>query len=206
MKTKQPNSKADCCNQPAEAPPNQTPAATHNCTTGRTGPSNHPGDCPICDDRQPALSHAESAAGPCILVIFGASGDLSRRKLLPALANLRDDGLLADSFAVVGVATRPWPDEKFRSIVDAGPESVGSADSGRWLAQRMHYLSGDFEKPDTYERLAELLSDLDARLHTQGNYLFYLSTAPPSFPRFRIDFTLRDFCMPTPPEVSHGVG
>lgn len=130
-------------------------------------------------------SSAHSPAGPCVVVIFGASGDLAYRKLIPALENLAREGLLSSSFAVVGIATRSWTNEKFRSRVfsDGNANSLEPvSDTVRqWLAERMYYLSGDFQSPDTYQRLRELLTEVDQQHETRGNYLFYLSTAPQFF-------------------------
>jgi len=117
-----------------------------------------------------------------VLVIFGGSSDLAHRKLLPALANLRRDGLLNESFAVVGVATRPWTDEDFRACILDVDSSPDLSDAREWLAERMYYLSGDFQAASTYERLVELLSEVNGRHATGANYLFYLSTAPSFFP------------------------
>lgn len=126
------------------------------------------------------------APSPCIAVIFGASGDLARRKLMPALGNLAHDGLLSESFAVVGVATRPWTNEEFRERALGGgdgilPPAESNNDPQQWLAERMYYLSGDFQSPETFQRLRELLVQIDQKHGTGGNYLFYLSTAPQFF-------------------------
>jgi glucose-6-phosphate 1-dehydrogenase len=108
-------------------------------------------------------------APPCTLVIFGATGDLTRRLLLPALGNLRGNGLLADDFALVGVAGRPIGDEGFRKHLQEG--NTGDLD---WLLQRSRYLSGKFEAAETYAALAKLLP-------AGRNVLFYLATPPDAF-------------------------
>jgi glucose-6-phosphate 1-dehydrogenase len=126
-------------------------------------------------------------APPCILVIFGAAGDLTRRLLVPALYNLRRAGLLPEAFAVVGVARAAKDDEAFRSEAAASVRQfAGGEASGaecRWLAERMHYLPGEFDEPAAYARLAELLSRTDKSQRTGGNYLFYLATPPQAFAR-----------------------
>lgn len=128
---------------------------------------------------------AERAAGPCVIVIFGASGDLTRRKLIPALANLARENLLPSSLAIVGVATRPWTNEDFRDKANAGlKEHVGEGLTDElqdWFSERMYYLSGDFEDADTYVRLKELLDEVDERHQTAGNRLYYLAAAPKFF-------------------------
>jgi glucose-6-phosphate 1-dehydrogenase len=125
----------------------------------------------------------ESVVGPCVVVIFGASGDLAQHKLIPSLANLAEEGLLSEEFAVIGVATRPWTDEDFRALIldDEACKAPVSEQTRRWLAERMTYMSGDVTKPETYERLHERLLETDKTRGTGGNYLFYLSTAPRFF-------------------------
>jgi len=124
-------------------------------------------------------------ADPCILAIFGASGDLAKRKLFPALLNLRRSGLLRDELAVLGLATSEMTTEAFRDRLTAdlrtfAPEDVDS-DLWRWLAQRIHYLPGDFRSPDLYPRIAESLRELESSRGSRGNVLFYLATPPDFF-------------------------
>jgi glucose-6-phosphate 1-dehydrogenase len=119
---------------------------------------------------------------PLTLVLFGASGDLARRKIAPALYNLAYDRLLPDGFAVVGVARRPWDDGEFARAMAAGvaehsrrpgPEaSVWSA-----LAESMRYVPGDFADPATYRRLDQALQALPVG----GSRLYYLATPPESY-------------------------
>jgi glucose-6-phosphate 1-dehydrogenase len=124
-------------------------------------------------------------ADPCVLVIFGASGDLAKRKLFPALLNLRRGGLLPDEVAVLGIATSDMTSEAFRERLTAdlrsfAPEDVES-DLWKWLCERTHYLSGDFGSEDTYRRLAEGVRTIGERHKTRGNVLFYLATPPDFF-------------------------
>ena len=117
--------------------------------------------------------------GPATVVIFGASGDLTRRKLVPALANLRRDHLLPDAFAVVGVAVTDFTTESFREhLADALEEH--DPELWDWLAQRCYYLPGDFADSGTYKRLKSFLAEVEAKHGTRGNTLYYLAT-PPSF-------------------------
>jgi glucose-6-phosphate 1-dehydrogenase len=115
-------------------------------------------------------------ADPCILVIFGAAGDLTRRLLVPALGNLRRAGLLPKEFAVIGIARRELDNEAFRRELGLREES----DSGRtdlgWLAERFYYLRGEFHDPATFANLAKLLRKTETTHHTRGNVLFYLAT------------------------------
>jgi glucose-6-phosphate 1-dehydrogenase len=126
-----------------------------------------------------------SNADPCVLVIFGASGDLTRRKLLPALYNLAEAGLLPDRFAVLGVARPAIPEEEYRSqmqqrVRDAEGEPLDSALWGK-IVDRLHYLSGEFDDTELYVRLRETLANLDEKYGTGGNYLFYLAVPPALF-------------------------
>jgi glucose-6-phosphate 1-dehydrogenase len=141
------------------------------------------------------LTHSTVAAGaaaagppgePCLLVIFGASGDLTRRLLTPALYNLACDGLLPERFAVAGVAIDELSTEQFRARLSADIRRFTTRptlDPGVWddLARRLHYLPGDFAAPATYPRLAELLVRLDVEHQVGGNLLFYLATPPAVF-------------------------
>jgi glucose-6-phosphate 1-dehydrogenase len=122
---------------------------------------------------------------PCAVVIFGASGDLAKRKLFAALMNLRRSHLLPSEFAVLGLATSEMTGEAFRErlrgeIAPASPEP-GDYELLEWLLPRTHYLSGDFRSPDLYRRLEEGLRDLETRFATRGNVLFYLATPPDFF-------------------------
>ena len=120
-----------------------------------------------------------SKAPPVAMVIFGASGDLTGRKILPALARLADRGVLDDGFTVIGVARTEWSDEEFRSHVaestpDAGPK-------WRALTGRFKYVTGEYDHPDTFDQLKVHLDEADRVDGTDGNRLFYLATIPSVF-------------------------
>jgi len=122
------------------------------------------------------------AVESCIIVIFGATGDLSRRKLVPALFDLVTDGLLTADFEVIGVGRSPLSDEKFRDMLRDGTER--SKDShhftpDRWqeFAQRLHYLAGAMEGPEFYNTLRAKINKLGAE-GAKPNILFYLSVPP----------------------------
>jgi glucose-6-phosphate 1-dehydrogenase len=125
------------------------------------------------------------AAGPAILVIFGAAGDLTKRLLMPALYNLKRDGLLPDQFAVIGVARTDKDDASFRRDLGESlrrfKKSPVKERDWHWLSERLHYLRGDFDDPSVYGELARLLEKTDAAYRTQGNFLFYLATPPQMF-------------------------
>jgi len=124
--------------------------------------------------------------GPCALVVFGASGDLTRRKLIPALYALWVQRYLPGGFAVVGVARRPMSDDEFREHVRKGIEEFARLpiEEAEWreFAATLRYLHGDYGDPATYQRLRELLAQLAAEQGTGGNALFYLGTPPSAFP------------------------
>ncbi|HZB51624.1 MAG TPA: glucose-6-phosphate dehydrogenase, partial [Mycobacteriales bacterium] len=118
----------------------------------------------------------ERNAPPAALVIFGASGDLTRRKLVPALESLARAKRLPAQCAVVGVARTPMSDEEFRVKVLDGGASVQPE-----LTAGYRYLAGGYDDPDTYRRLGALLDEIDAERGTGGTRVFYLSTPPEAF-------------------------
>jgi len=122
---------------------------------------------------------------PCIMVICGASGDLTKRKLIPALYNLAAENLLSKSFALVGFARNQMTSEEFRNKIseEISQFATGAVDQDlwHWFARRIHYVSGDFDDPKAYAGLKELLGKLDTEHGTLGNYFYYLATAPGFF-------------------------
>ena len=127
----------------------------------------------------------ERIPAPHVLVIFGASGDLTRRKLMPALYRLATQNLLPAGFTVVGLARRPWDTQKFRALLEKSVKGqTGALSPALWrgFAEGIHYLSGQYDDPDTYRRLTALLARLDAERGTGGNRLYYLATPPTLFP------------------------
>jgi glucose-6-phosphate 1-dehydrogenase len=121
----------------------------------------------------------------CILVIFGAAGDLTKRLLIPALRNLRRAGLLPKEFAVIGVSRNEVSDETLRHDLGLGNGETPAGDAadadGNWLAERLYHAQGEFNDPALYTNLAKLLAQTDASHHTDGNYLFYLATPAKAF-------------------------
>ncbi|HEX9289496.1 MAG TPA: glucose-6-phosphate dehydrogenase [Anaeromyxobacteraceae bacterium] len=122
---------------------------------------------------------------PCAIVIFGATGDLTKRKLLPSLYNLSVKGLLPRDFALVGVVRKPMDDEAFRELMTREMAEFATApvDAGVWaeFRARLHCVSGDLDRPETFRDLAERLAELDREHHTGGNAIFYLATPPDAF-------------------------
>ena len=128
------------------------------------------------------IEYAGKAAPPCIFVLFGAGGDLTKRKLLPSLFNLVKARLLPDNFAVMGVSVDDLSLEAFRDQVSEFlPKGLGDAEPLAWIRQRLFYERGDFGDANTFSKLREQLAAIDLERNTQGNYLFYLATAPKFF-------------------------
>lgn len=122
-------------------------------------------------------------APPCVFVIFGASGDLTERKLLPALDRLAAQGGLPRELALIGVARTPMSDEEFRAHCRQAANSGGGTGSAAWnlVMESTRYVSGGYDDPATYERLAEVLEHCDRRIGTAGNRVYYFATPPRLF-------------------------
>src|SRR6185436_1890269 len=125
----------------------------------------------------------ERSADPCVVVIFGASGDLTKRKLVPALYRLTQERLLPAEFAIVGFARSPMSHDEFRAkMKDAivTYSEAKSVDEAVWasFAQGLFYLEGDIKNADSYKQMSELLDQIDRDRGTAGNRLLYLSTSP----------------------------
>ncbi|HEX5691120.1 MAG TPA: glucose-6-phosphate dehydrogenase, partial [Roseiflexaceae bacterium] len=122
---------------------------------------------------------------PCTVVIFGATGDLTHRKLVPALYNLQRERLLPPGFNVVGFARRDWSDEYFRDSLhkDAETFSRSGLDDSLWgsFAGEIAYLQSSFDDAAGYKQLADTLAELDEQRGASGNRLFYLATPPESY-------------------------
>ena len=131
------------------------------------------------------LATPGKAAGPCAMVIFGASGDLTKRKLVPSLYNLANYGLLSPDTAIVGVARRESSAELFREQLTDAINQFGTqkVDPALWakFREKIYYCRGDFDNPATYKQLSELLAEAETKHHTKGNALFYLSVQPSYF-------------------------
>lgn len=125
------------------------------------------------------------AGDPCALVVFGALGDLTRRKLLPSLYNLRANGLLPRAFAFIGISRKPLDDAAYRAWANASLDACATrpVDQALWAeyGDRLHYVQGEFEDPHTYEALGAALAHAEREHGTAGNVLFYLATPPEAF-------------------------
>lgn len=122
---------------------------------------------------------------PQILVIFGASGDLTQRKLVPAIYKMKLERKLPPELTIVGVSRRGWSHDFFREHCREGVEDFGGGIGSQTLwddfAKGLFYCPGDIDKPDSYDKLNSFLTELDEQRGTRGNRVFYLSVAPRFF-------------------------
>ena len=127
----------------------------------------------------------ERTAEPAIIVIFGASGDLTQRKLIPAIYQIRRERRLPPEMTVVGVARRDWTHEYFRQHLKEGIEEfgngVGNEDLWNDFAKGIFYCSGNMDEAESYEKLKSFLAELDGKRGTRGNRIFYLAVSPKFF-------------------------
>lgn len=125
-------------------------------------------------------------AGPSGLVIFGVTGDLARKKLIPAVYDLANRGLLPPGFALVGFARRDWSNDEFIAVVHDSVKEYARTpfreDVWAQLASGIRFVSGDFDDNDAFDRLGATVAELDRDRGTLGNHAFYLSIPPRSFP------------------------
>ncbi|MGZ8737845.1 MAG: glucose-6-phosphate dehydrogenase, partial [Nocardioides sp.] len=135
--------------------------------------------------RDPQDRRLPRIAGPCGMVIFGVTGDLSRKKLMPAIYDLASRGLLPPGFSLVGFARRDWADQDFAQIVhDSVKEHARTEfreEVWQQLAEGFRFVSGDFSDDQAFESLRQTIVDLDRVRGTGGNHAFYLSIPPRFF-------------------------
>lgn len=129
----------------------------------------------------PADQVCHTTGDPCVIVIFGASGDLTSRKLIPALFHLAGQACLSKTFRIIGVSLEDWSSQTFREKMRAGTETsqeILSFESDEWqhFTTRLEYLSGDFNDADTFSRLSSLIHDMPSPM--ADNRLYYLATPP----------------------------
>ena len=125
----------------------------------------------------------QRSAEPCVVVIFGASGDLTKRKLLPALYSLVQQNLVASGFSIVGTARTQMTHDEFRASTKSALEEFsdhGPVDETEWnsFASGLFYVATDPKDQSSYKNLSDLLQQIDRQRGTSGNRLFYLSTPP----------------------------
>ncbi|WP_395106347.1 glucose-6-phosphate dehydrogenase [Actinomadura sp. SCN-SB] len=137
--------------------------------------------------RDPRDKRLPRVAGPCVLVLFGVTGDLARKKLLPAIYDLANRGLLPPGFSLVGFARRDWDHQDFRHIayesVKEHARTPFREDVWKHLSEGMHFVPGEFDDPGAFDALAMAVKELDVVRGTGGNYAFYLSIPPKFFPQ-----------------------
>jgi glucose-6-phosphate 1-dehydrogenase len=119
------------------------------------------------------------------MVIFGATGDLTKRKLLPALYNLAKAKLLSSQFAIVGTARNDMTTEAFREQLSQDIKNFATTEVEPqiwdWFLQRLYYTSGNLQDPQSYQKLKETIQEVDQKHNCKGNYFYYLATAPQFF-------------------------
>ncbi len=144
----------------------------------KLGPANNPLRDP--DDRR-----LNRIAGPSSLIIFGVTGDLSRKKLMPAVYDLANRGLLPPGFALVGFARRDWADQDFGQVVKEAVQQYArtpwSEEVWAQLSSGIRFVSGEFTDDSAFDRLKETIEELDKQRGTNGNHAFYLSIPPKAF-------------------------
>jgi glucose-6-phosphate 1-dehydrogenase len=135
--------------------------------------------------RDPEDRRLPRIAGPCGMVIFGVTGDLARKKVMPAIYDLANRGLLPPGFSLVGFARRDWADEDFAQIVhDAVREHSRTEfreEVWRQLAEGFRFVPGSFDDDGAFEQLRRTIAELDEARGTRGNHAFYMAIPPSSF-------------------------
>jgi glucose-6-phosphate 1-dehydrogenase len=136
--------------------------------------------------RDPRDRRIPQVAGPCVLVMFGVTGDLARKKLMPAIYDLANRGLLPPGFSFVGFARRNWEDEDFAQVTYQAVKEYARTPfrDAVWeqLSEGVRFVSGSFDDDAAFDELAHTVRTLDAERSTGGNYAFYLSIPPSQFP------------------------
>jgi glucose-6-phosphate 1-dehydrogenase len=137
------------------------------------------------DSKTAPLPTIGEKAEPCVMVIFGATGDLTKRKLFPALYNLAKSDLLSRDFAIVCMSRSEMSDEAFRDQITADIKTFATTEVEPglwdWFRKRIYYVSGDVKNPESYQKLKTAIERADKEHSTHGNYFYYLATAPDFF-------------------------
>ncbi len=156
--------------------------------------------------RDPRDRRIPRVAGPCVLVLFGVTGDLASKKLLPAIYDLANRGLLPPGFSLVGFARRDWEDEDFAKLthdaIKAHARTPFRETVWQQVSEGVRFVPGEFADDEAFDRLAETVAQLDAERGTGGNYAFYLSVPPKAFPQ--VVRQLKRSGLSEPPEGSDG--
>jgi glucose-6-phosphate 1-dehydrogenase len=142
--------------------------------------------------RAPRKPGSRDKADPCTMVIFGGAGDLTKRKLIPAIYYLAEQKLLPDNFALLGVARDNNTDEGYRAMMREAMTHSDEIhkvhdDVWQWLCERTFYAGGDFSKDEAYVNIGKRLTEIEARSPVQErNRLFYLAIPPSVFEQARV--------------------
>jgi len=135
--------------------------------------------------RDPDDRRLNRIAGPSSLVIFGVTGDLSRKKLMPAVYDLANRGLLPAGFSLVGFARRDWKNQDFGKVVKEAVKQYARTpwNESVWkqLSENIRFVSGEFNDDAAFDRLKATIDELDIKVGTNGNHAFYLSIPPKDF-------------------------
>jgi glucose-6-phosphate 1-dehydrogenase len=128
-----------------------------------------------------------TTAEPCSVILFGASGDLAKRKVIPAMYDLAQHNSLGERYAIIGFARTPMTDETFRTTIGEAAKTiseVGPIDPAKWndFSSNLYYSAGEYGDLNSYAQLAKRLAEIDAEKKLGGNRLFYLSTPPEVYP------------------------
>jgi len=128
-----------------------------------------------------------TTADPCTVILFGASGDLAKRKVIPAMYDLAQHDSLGERYSIVGFARTPMTDESFRTTIGEAAKTiseVGPIDPAKWneFSSNLYYSAGEYGDPNSYAQLAKRLAEIDKEKNLGGNRLFYLSTPPEVYP------------------------
>ena len=160
---------------------------------------------PLRDERDKRVPRI---AGPCGLVIFGVTGDLSRRKLMPAIYDLANRGLLPPGFALVGFARRDYAHEDFAQVVleavKANARTPFRQEVWDHLAEGIRFVQGSFDDDAAFATLAQTLAQLDKERGTGGNHAFYLSIPPDMFPLVLDQLSEHKLAGPVEPDANGG--
>jgi glucose-6-phosphate 1-dehydrogenase len=144
---------------------------------------------PACQPQatKQVIQNLSKPAPPCILVIFGGAGDLTKRLLIPSIYNLAAAGLLPENFAIVGVARADKNDDSFRADLTEEIKSFATAqlDNDIWqkLVSRIYYLRGNFDERPTFDALKSKLEEVEKKHNTGKSRLYYFATGADYFPK-----------------------
>jgi glucose-6-phosphate 1-dehydrogenase len=128
-----------------------------------------------------------TTADPCTVILFGASGDLAKRKVIPAMFDLAQHNSLGERYAIIGFARTQMTDESFRTTIGEAAKTiseVGPIEPAKWneFSSNLYYSAGEYGNADSYTQLAKRLAEIDKEKNLGGNRLFYLSTPPEVYP------------------------